>query len=197
MGVSRRRFASAFLGSLVLTSVMVGAISTGGVAVAVPMGGVGGFTVTFDQLQGTGMELYPTVANTSECEKYPSLVTTVDEGTITNLKLYKDMEVPGTGDTMRVVMASDDVSYTGLKQRFTYLNGDHKFKSGQTITQNPSGDIENQFSLSADRIVIEDAQINAQSQFVRTITLRDLEVYVKLNPKDSADLRNTKCAKKA
>jgi len=194
MGVSYKRLTSALLASFVLTSGMIGGILTGGVAVAVPMGGVGGFTVTFDSLEGQDMRMYPTVANNSDCEKYPSLVTTVERGNISGLKMYKDIAIPATDQEMRVNLESDDVRFTGLKQRFTYLNGDFTFEKGQTISQQPRGDVEDQFTLSADRILIEDSKINAQSQFLQTVTLNDLEVYVELNPDEDVDLRNTECA---
>lgn len=197
MGVSWQRFTKAFSASMLLTGMMSVAILQGGVALAVPMGGVGGFTVTFDSLEGQNMQMYPTVANNSECDAYPSLVTTISSGEISGLELYKDIGIPGTSDEMRVVMESDDVEFTGLRQRFTYLNGNFTFDEGQTISQEPGGDVEDQFTLSADRIRIDGSKINTQSQYLRTVTLADLSVYVELNPEDDVDLRNTECAEPA
>jgi len=124
-------------------------------------------------------------------------VTTISSGEISGLELYKDIGIPGTSDEMRVVMESDDVQFTGLRQRFTYLNGNFTFDEGQTISQEPGGDVENQFTLSADSIRIDGSKINTQSQYLRTVTLNDLSVYVELNPEDDVDLRNTECAEPA
>lgn len=196
MAIDKRRFAVAFtVGNLLLVGVGA-SIVMGGVAVAVPTAGVGGFTVEFNELQGEGFQQYASVENNSECDAYPAFVAQIDRGTIDGLHLYKDIEVPGTGDTMRMSIKSDQTAeFTGLTQKATYLNGDLTFGEGQTIKSGaPSSDVQDQISLSGPSITIEDATIKSQAQFVNSITLPGTEVHTTMNPNDSASTPKTACA---
>ncbi|WP_254544571.1 DUF6230 family protein [Halomarina pelagica] len=195
MPIDKRRFAAVFLvGNLLLLGVGAGVV-VGGVAVAVPTAGVGGFTVTFDELSGQGFQQYPTLENNSECSAYPASVAQIEKGTIEGLNLYKDIRTP-TGDTVRVLITSDQtVRFNGLTQKFTYLRGDLTFDQGQTIEAGaPSAEVKNQLSLSAPSITIEDGRIKAQSQFVRSITLNGATVKTIVNPEDTSDLPKGQCA---
>lgn len=188
MAVNTKQFLGATLSGCALTGILVGTILLGGVAVAVPTGGVGGFTVLVDQLEGQDMELYPTMANTSSCSEYPSAVTTIESGTMQGLTLYKDVQLPNDEEMRLRIQTDKEVRFTGLSQRFTYLKGDMTFENGQTITQDSSGAIEDRFTLGADTILIEDAKINSQGQFVRSIELEDAEITVEMNPENDVQL---------
>ncbi|MFC7154465.1 DUF6230 family protein [Halomarina halobia] len=198
MPIDKKRFATVFLvGNLLLLGVGAGVVM-GGVAVAVPTAGVGGFTVTFDELKGQGFQQYATLENNSDCSAYPASVAQIEEGTIEGLNLYKDIESP-TGDTVRVLITTDEtVQFTGLTQKFTYLNGDLTFDQGQRIEAGaPSSDVEDQLSLSSPAITIEDGRIKAQSQFVESITLKGTVVKTEVNPNESADMPESACAQPA
>ncbi|MFD1515009.1 DUF6230 family protein [Halomarina rubra] len=195
MAINRRRFVIAFVVGNVLLLGVGASIVMGGVAVAVPTAGVGGFTVEFDQLQGEGFQQYASVENNSECAAYPSFTAQIDSGTISGLHLYKDIEMPN-GDTMRLSIKSDQTAeFTGLTQKATYLNADLTFDQGQTIQAGaPSADVQDQISLSAPGVTIEDATIKSQAQFVNSITLPGTQVQTTLNPNDSATAPKTACA---
>ncbi|MFC5972803.1 DUF6230 family protein [Halomarina salina] len=196
MAIDKRRFAVVFaVGNILLLGVGA-SIVMGGVAVAVPTAGVGGFTVEFDELQGQGFQQYASVENNSECAAYPSFVAQIDSGTIEGLNLYKDIEVPMTDDTMRMSIKSDQTAeFSGLTQKATYLNADLTFDEGQTIKAGaPSSDVQNQIGLSAPAVVIEDATIKSQAQFVNSITLPGTQVHTTINPNETADTPKTACA---
>ncbi|WP_458185564.1 DUF6230 family protein [Haladaptatus sp. NG-WS-4] len=198
MAIDTRKFAVTMVAALVLQTGVVGAIMTGGAAVAVPTAGVGGFTVTFDQLEGQGFQQYATMENSSECAAYPSAVAKIDQGTIKNLKLYKDIEVPkempGGGNTVRVLIASNEpVKFSGMTQKFTYLRGDLQFKN-QKIQSGTSGNMQDSITFSAPKIIINDGEIRAQSQFLRSITLSGTHVQTKVNPEDDTKFPKNQCA---
>ncbi len=199
MSVDRTRFLTVFLVGNLLFFGVVASIVAAGVAVAVPTAGIGGFTVTFDELQGEGFTQYPTVENSSECAAYPSAVAQIESGTIEGLHLYKDIKipdaVPGGGQVLRLSIQSDKtVQFSGLTQKFTYLRGDLAFTEGQRISQSTSGDVKNRLSLSSPAITIKDGQIKAQSQFVKSITLTGSSVEMTMNPDESADFPKSPCA---
>lgn len=196
MAINKRRFAIAFVVGNVLLMGVGASIVMGGVAVAVPTADVGGFTVTFDELQGDGFQQYASVENNSECAAYPAFVAQIDSGTIEGLHLYKDIEMPGTGDTMRMSIKSDQTAeFTGLTQKATYLNADLAFNDGQTIQSGaPSADVEDQISLSAPGVTISDAKIKSQAQFVQSITLEGTTVETTVNPNDTVDFPKSACA---
>lgn len=196
MAIDKRRFAVVFaVGNLLLLGVGA-SIAMGGVAVAVPTAGVGGFTVEFDELQGQGFQQYASVENNSECAAYPAFVAQIDSGTIKGLHLYKDIQVPMSDDTMRMSIKSDQTAeFSGLTQKATYLNADLTFDEGQTIKAGaPSADVEDQIGLSAPSVTIEDATIKSQAQFVNSITLPGTTVEMTTNPNDSASVPKTACA---
>ncbi|WP_435332997.1 DUF6230 family protein [Haloarchaeobius sp. TZWWS8] len=197
MAIDRHRFIAVFLVSNILITGLLAGVVAGGVAVAVPTAGVGGFTVEFNELQGEGFQQYATVENTSECDAYPSAVAQIDSGTIKGLKLYKDVKIPegmpGGGDTVRMAITSDEtVRFSGLTQKFTHLRADLAFDDGQKITTD--GGKDNDFGINADSITISNAEINVQSQFVNSITLEGSTVKTVVNPDDKAEFPETACA---
>lgn len=197
MAINTRKFAVTMVVALVLQTGVVGAIMAGGAAVAVPTAGVSGFTVTFDKLEGQGFQQYASIENNSECPAYPSAVAKIEKGTIHNLKLYKDIkipkEMPGSGKTVRVAIVSDKpVKFSGMSQKFTYLKGNLMMKNQQT-TSDP-GSVKSAISLSAPTIVIEDGKIRAQSQFLRSITLKGTHVKTEVNPESDTKFPTSQCA---
>ncbi|ODR82125.1 hypothetical protein BG842_24125 [Haladaptatus sp. W1] len=197
MAINTRKFAIVIVAALVLQAGTVGAVMAGGVAIAVPTAGVGGFTVTFDQLQGQGFTQYASLENSSECGTYPSAVAKIDKGEITGLKMYKDVEVPdgmpGGGNTIRLMISSDKaVKFSGMTQKFTYLRGNLKMKSQKTTSE--PGTVKSSFSLSAPTIVIDDGEIRAQSQFLRSITLSGAHVKTVVNPENETSFPTSQCA---
>ncbi len=197
MVINTRKFAVTIVAALVIQTGVVGAIMAGGAAMAVPTAGVGGFTVTFDKLEGQGFQQYASLENNSECAAYPSAVAKIDKGTIHELKMYKDVtipkEMPGGGDTVRLLIVADKpVKFSGMTQKFTYLMGDLKM-TNQKTTSDPES-MQSAMSLSAPTIVINDGKIKAQSQFLRSITLSGTHVKTKVNPEEDTQFPTSQCA---
>ncbi|WP_254535105.1 DUF6230 family protein [Halomarina litorea] len=200
MPLDKKRFAVVFLAANVLLVGVGASIALGGVAVAVPTAGVGGFTVTFDELQGQGFTQYATIENNSDCAAYPATVAQIESGYIKGLHLYKDVTIPegmpGGGDTIRLSVKSDQkAEFTGLTQKATYIGADLTFKNGQRIEAGaPSASVQDALSITSPSVVIADAKIKAQSQFVQSITLPGTEVTTTVNPEQRADFPQAACA---
>ncbi|MCO8246475.1 MULTISPECIES: DUF6230 family protein [unclassified Haladaptatus] len=197
MAINTKKFAIVIGAALVLQAATVGAIATGGTAIAVPTAGVGGFTVTFDQLEGQGFTQYASLENSSECGTYPSAVAKINQGSIKGLKMYKDVEIPkgmpGGGTTVRLMISSDKtVKFRGMTQKFTYLQGNLKMENQKTLSDPNS--MKSSFSLSAPTIVIDDGRIKAQSQFLQSITLSGAHVKTVVNPKNTTSFPKSQCA---
>ena len=124
----------------------------------------------------------------------------IESGSISGLKLYKDVSIPegmpGGGDTIRLQVKSDQkAEFTGLTQKATYIGADLTFNNGQRIEAGaPSASVKNALTISSPNVVIEDAKIKAQTQFVQSITLPGTHVTTEVNPNESADFPKSACA---
>ncbi|QLK27435.1 hypothetical protein HYG81_07505 [Natrinema zhouii] len=183
MPIDRKRFIVSFLvTNVVLACVLTGMI-TAGVGAAIPTAGVGTFAVTFDELHGEGFEQESTMGGTETCGQYSVNVAQIDEGTIEGLHLFKDVEMPVTGETVRVSIQSDDVEFQGLSQKFTHLEGDLSFDEDQVTEYDTEGS-QDQMRMSASSITIEDGTIHTDRQFITKLSLDDLTVDTIRNPDD-------------
>ncbi|WP_169302402.1 PKD domain-containing protein [Halorientalis salina] len=87
-------------------------VSTG-VAYALPLAGVGGFTITADEVQADNLLLYPGVGDTSERDAYPQTIAELEGTTITDLTASKTIgldSTPGLSGKFRVSIVSQGES---------------------------------------------------------------------------------------
>ncbi len=191
--IDRKRFLVSFLvTNVVLVCVLTGMI-TAGVGAAVPTAGVGTFAITFDELHGEGFEQRSTMGSTETCGQYSVNVAQIDNGTIEGLHLFKDVEMPVTGETVRVSIQSDDVEFQGLSQKFTHLEGDLSFDEDQVTEYDTEGS-QDQMRISASSITIEDGTIHTDRQFITKLSLDDLTVDTIRNPDDEGlETRENDC----
>ncbi|MDZ7730122.1 MAG: hypothetical protein U5K37_02800 [Natrialbaceae archaeon] len=198
MAINRNRFLAVFLVSNLLFIGVIAAVVATDVALAVPMAGVGGFTVTFERLEGQGLQQYPAVASNDDCEAFPAAVTQMESATATNLQLFRDVNVPeaapGDLDTFRLVISADSAEYTGLTQEFMSLESDSlTFPQGQQVEQRAGGDPQDQFMISGDEVIIENGVIHANSQFTESISLSGSSVSLETNPDDTVQTPEIDC----
>ncbi|MGG3894307.1 DUF6230 family protein [Geobacillus stearothermophilus] len=139
---AKKPLIAALLGGFLLLGALLSIFGLTGVAYAVPISGVGEFTVQFDKLNGSGYEM--------------------DKATIQGLRISKDFPALG----IRVVIAaSEPVSIDGLVQKATQINGNISFGS-LTMKESYVGDTSNpvekaakEFTQGADSITIENGDI--------------------------------------
>lgn len=155
--------------SLALLMVIVSGIFAGGVALAVPIAGIGGFTIEADEILIEDFTLFPKVGQTSEKKGVPQVGITMD-GVLKNMRLYKDLSMPG-GGTFRILITADrDVTTTGLLLDFTNFKADTSFKK-LTIKEQASSDYRKKFGMIAPHLRLGNPKINGHYLFADTITL--------------------------
>ena len=175
----------ALLGGFFALTLMLSAFGLTGVAYAVPISGVGEFTVQFDKLNGSGFKMYGGVAEAGNAPQTPVFVNEMDKATIQGLRISKDF--PALGIRV-VIVASEPVSIDGLVQKATQINGNISFGS-LTMKESYVGDTSNpvekaakEFTQGANSITIENGDIKTVYLFQQKVSLPGMKVYFeKLN----------------
>lgn len=93
----------------VLAAIALLVMSTG-TAYAVPLAGIGGFTIQADKLTAESAIIYPGVDDTSNQDAYPMAVIEQKDVKIKGMKLMKEINVakmPGLSGNARIVMTAD------------------------------------------------------------------------------------------
>lgn len=189
---------AASIGALALIGVLLAA---SGVAYAVPLAGVGGFTVEAEEIRADNMFIYPGVSDTSEREAQPVAVTEMQSTEIDGLKLTKEIDVssmPGLDGQMRIVISQsgNETVTTGQQMmKYSKLSAEESEFSGQVIDENPSSDPSRKFDITAPNnetvegrtvdisgenpgLVLRDAEIQAHYLAVSSISIPDLQFNV-------------------
>lgn len=162
-------FWSSMVTALSLLFLLVTGIWSGGVALAVPIGGIGGFVIEADQIRISNFKLLPKVGETSDRAAYPQGSAQLD-AVIKNLKLYKDLKVPGMGQVRVLITASGDVEASGLVLDLSKLEADASFNRLKVAEKN-SRDWQEKLSLSAPSLVLNKPFIQGHYLFANRISL--------------------------
>lgn len=135
-------FAKVFGASLGVL-LLVAAIGVyGGLAYAVPVSGVGGFTITADSIHGEQAVVYPTSGETSEDSNRSMYVVELKSTTIENLKITKTVNLPGLGEREVVITAGDTVKSDELLLKTSSVGASDSKLSGLELDEDPSADAE-------------------------------------------------------
>ncbi|MFB6164650.1 MAG: DUF6230 family protein [Haloarculaceae archaeon] len=86
-----------------------------GTAFAMPVSGIGGFTIQADEIQGNNMIMYPGVGDAENMDHYPQAVVELTKTKITNMRLMKtfhlgDYGIPGLSGNARIVITAGNES---------------------------------------------------------------------------------------
>ncbi|MFC7440701.1 DUF6230 family protein [Laceyella putida] len=173
-----KRFWSSMVVALCLVFALVMGIWTGGVALAVPIGGIGGFVIEADEIQISNFNLLPKIGETSERAAYPQGSVQLD-GVIKNLKLYKELDVPGKEKVRVLITASKDVKASGMVLDLSKLQADASFNKLK-IAEKYSNDWQGKFGLSAPRLVLEKPFIQGHYLFANSISLPGLSLQLEI-----------------
>lgn len=178
---SKKKLMLAIIGGFLFLTALLGTFGITGYAAAVPL--VGGFTVSFDKLEGTGFKMYGSLADSAMKQNNPVAVNEIDNATITNLKITKKIPFLNIN---AVVSASQPVKITGLQQKATQISGDASFSS-MTMTDKYVGDLLNDpknlptaaaqhFFQTADTITITNGVLDTLYLFQKSVTLNGMKV---------------------
>jgi hypothetical protein len=172
----KKRFWQAMLIGFLLICILAGGIFFGGVALAVPVGGIGGFTIEFSRIEATEFQLTPKLGESSEQQSIPQGSARLN-GKIYDLKLYKDLKIPG-GKTVRILITAEKpVEVKGLQLDLSKLNADATF-TNLTIKETYSDEWNKKFGLQAPSFVFTNTSITSHYLFTNSITLPGLGLKV-------------------
>ncbi|MFD1428113.1 hypothetical protein JOD24_002590 [Kroppenstedtia sanguinis] len=160
--------------SLALLIAVVSGIYAGGVAMAVPIAGVGGFTIEAEQIDITKFKLFPHVGDTSDKKSVPQVATQMD-AKIKGLKLFKDVNVPGGTKFRIMITASGEVTSNGMVLDMSRIAADHNFKK-LTIKDNYSNDFRRKFEMNAPVLVLKKPKIRGHYLYNDSISLPGMKL---------------------
>lgn len=178
----KKKLILAILGGFLFLGALLGTFGLTGFAAAVPL--VGGFTVSFDKMEGTGFKMYGSLADSAMNKNNPVAVNEIDSAIITNLKITKPIPFLGIN---AVISASQPVTITGLQQKATQISGDASF-SNMTMTDKYVGDqnltdpavlaqaAAQHFYQTADKITIINGVLDTVYLFQKTVSLNGMKV---------------------
>lgn len=141
---------AASIGVVALIGLLVMATGT---AYAVPLAGVGGFTIEADRVTAEEVVIYPGVDDTSEQSAYPMAVVEQRNVEIEGLRQMKTLDVgsmPGLSGQARLVITSDE-TVTADEQvlKFSKLEAETATFNGQVIDEHNSDDPTRKFEISS------------------------------------------------
>ncbi len=171
-----KRFCVSLTAALALLFAMGIGIWTGGVALAMPVAGIGGFIVEADEIQITNFKLLPKIGQTSEKSVYPQASSSLD-GVIKGMKLYKDFEL-GSFKARVLIKASKDVKALGLVLDMTRMTADSSF-SKLKVEENTTNSLE-KLSLSATSLNLKNVKIRGHYLFANSISIPGMSLDVSL-----------------
>src|SRR5699024_4455316 len=155
---------------------LVAAFGFTGTAFAMPLGGIGDFYVEFDKLKGEGFKLLPQMGETGESDSEPMVRNEIDEVTIENLHIYKDLPLPGTEKWVRFhVKANGETSINELVRDASLIHADLSIDN-LDISQKNTEDINENWTQGADTITIEDASIVTDYLFQEFVSLEGAKI---------------------
>lgn len=183
--------------SLAVVAVLAIVIVSTGTAYAVPMAGVGGFTIQADEIRGEEAFIYADTADTSEQEQIPVAVTEVQSMEIDGLYLNKTMQLPGLDGTVKMTVEATDTVTTGQQVvKYSHLDTSSTTVRGQVVDEHPPssdkpgftiegrGDAYDGYTVDINEtsdepgLVLENATINAHYLATSKITLPGQKIII-------------------
>lgn len=134
----------------VLALIAMLVVSTGS-AYAVPLAGIGGFTIQADSLSAESAYIYPGVDDTSNQDAYPMAVIEQENVKIEGMELRKAMDVstvPGLSGDARIVMtANDTVTADQQMVKVSNIEAESAEFNQQVIDESNSNNPSDQFGI--------------------------------------------------
>jgi hypothetical protein len=148
---NKRTFGKSLGASFAVLVVIALLVMSSGVAYAVPLAGIGGFTIQADKLTAESAVIYPGVDDTSNQEAYPMAVVEQKDVSIEGLRLMKSLDVssiPGLSGNARIVMtANGTVTADQQMVKVSNLNAETATFNQQVIDESNSDDPSRAFGI--------------------------------------------------
>jgi hypothetical protein len=148
---NKRTFGKSMGASVAVLTIIALLVMSSGVAYAVPLAGVGGFTIQVDKLTADSAIIYPGADDTSTQDKYPMGIVEMKDVKINGLRLMKTIDVssiPGLNGDARIVMTADG-TVTAEQQvvKITHLQAETAVFNQQVIDESNSNDPSRSFGI--------------------------------------------------
>ncbi|MFB6164648.1 MAG: DUF6230 family protein [Haloarculaceae archaeon] len=188
---NRKRIARG-AGTAVAAWALVGLlVMSTGVAYAVPLAGIGGFTISADRITSDSMTLYHGVGDTSEIDAYPQAMIELTDAKMLDMRLAKTFDVnaiPGLSGTAKLRIDTDGQTVgDAVLVKSTAMSARGATFKQFAIEERNTTDPRTAFTMRADDgIVMQDAEIRAHYLATNHITLSHMSLVVCYNP-DNTD----------
>lgn len=188
LNIDRKRFLLVTGMEIALFAMIITTFLRVGVALAYfPISGIGGFTVTADQISAGDFTLYPMVGSTSEKENVPQTALKIGEATISGLHLTKELPVPIAGKKAKLMISSSgNVKGSGLLIGATTVLADSASFDGLDVNEhygdyNKDGKVDatDKIELKTPKAAMSGATIEANSLFATTIYIPGIKLNLK------------------
>ncbi|AQL43857.1 hypothetical protein BV210_14595 [Halorientalis sp. IM1011] len=181
-----------------------------GTGLAVPVAGIGGFTIEADSIEGDDLVLYPDVVERDEGTDAPQAIMELQANRIEGLRLVKtidmgELSLDAFDGTARITIESGGTVETDqILIRSTGLNASEASFSGLRMRGTDSDDLTETFQITAPSEPVEgktvsldggenpgiemtDAEIHATYLATNRITLPELELRVQYDTDDDGE----------
>lgn len=189
MHYRRKRLYIALASALAALTVINIGILTGGVALALPIGGIGGFRIEADEVRLQNFSALPRIGDNSSQETAPALRNQADSAEIEGLVLSKRIPIPGTDQEFQISNTSDQtVTINGLIQDANALFADSFQADGFEVDEAPPSQregFEQSFYQLAPDVTIVGLDSMNNYQFANSITIPGLTIEVDIVPEGS------------
>ncbi|GAA0590188.1 hypothetical protein GCM10009001_02680 [Virgibacillus siamensis] len=173
----KKKFFIAFAAGFLALGGLISVFGFTGTALAVPLGGIGDFYVKFDKLEGKGFKLLPHIGETGNSDAEPMIRNKIDNVTINNLHIFKDIKLP-TGQWIRIhIEANGPTKISGLIQDARLIDADLSFDNLAIKEQNTE-DFTKNWTQNAKTITIKDATLVTDYLFQSAVSLADTKIYI-------------------
>ncbi|GER67463.1 hypothetical protein BpJC7_00390 [Weizmannia acidilactici] len=183
---SKKWFFSSLLAGLLFLGGLLAVLGINGVAVAASVGGIGKFNVSFKEMQGQGFKLYGDLyGDPSKGADHvkPVFVNEIDQVTIQDLVIAKNVSIPLLGDYQVKITAGDGdtpVHLKGLIQKAALIQGDAVFTnmniSENYVTADDPEAVKKGFTQGSDTLTIRNGSLDTHYLFQKVANLPDLKV---------------------
>lgn len=173
----KKKFMAALCAGLLALGGMVAVFGMTGTAFALPLGGMGDFYVQFDKLEGSGFQLLPQVGETGDSDASPMVRNKIEEATVYNLHIYKDLKLP-TGKWIRInIKGTEPTKIKGLIQDARFIEANLQFNNLGIHEQN-TNDYTKNWTQTADTVTITNAKIVTDYLFQTMVNLQGAKISI-------------------
>ncbi|QQK78699.1 hypothetical protein HUG20_01475 [Salicibibacter cibi] len=175
-----------------LIAVLLSLFISGSLFAAFPLAGIGGFTISADEIDGTDFSLYPTIGETEQNQEWAQAGVDLGTADIDGLVLSKNIDTEdalgayGVNSVDVQVTSSGVVEGDNLNLMVSGIDAVDSQFGGLEVAEYYTDDPMDSFDLSAPDLLLEDAELNTHFLSADSIGIPGLQVQVISNTEDGS-----------